>query len=126
MSLARYFSAKGNSGLRIIPMPEYSVAYNDQLTPAHLKAIDGPIVLNFGAGWCGHCQLVWSAIMQELKKCPEVKHFAIEDGRGRKLGAIFRVKLWPTLIFLKNGEEVTRLVRPTSPDVISTALHLIC
>jgi len=44
----------------------------------------------------------------------ELPHIKIADGKGKKLGRIFRVKLWPTLILLKDGQEVTRLVRPTS------------
>jgi len=33
------------------------------------------------------------------------------------------VKLWPTLVLLRDGVEVTRLVRPTSTSVIEEALE---
>ncbi|HEX5514805.1 MAG TPA: thioredoxin family protein, partial [Gammaproteobacteria bacterium] len=46
----------------------------------------------------------------------------IEDGRGRRLGRTFGVKLWPTLIFLRHGQEVARLVRPTDEAAIEQAL----
>lgn len=36
----------------------------------------------------------------------------IEDGRGRPLGRAFGIKLWPTLVFLRDGVEVARVVRP--------------
>jgi thioredoxin 1 len=32
------------------------------------------------------------------------------------------VKLWPTLVFLKDGREVARLVRPTDAAAIRKAL----
>jgi len=54
---------------------------------------------------------------------PEVQHLKIEDGSGRPLGRSFRVKLWPTLVLLRDGVEVTRLVRPTTSSVIEEALE---
>ena len=36
--------------------------------------------------------------------------------RGKPLGRSFQVKLWPTLIFLKDGKEVARAVRPEHAD----------
>ena len=36
----------------------------------------------------------------------------IEDGRGRPLGRAYQVKLWPTLILLRVGRELARVVRP--------------
>jgi thioredoxin 1 len=35
------------------------------------------------------------------------------------------VKLWPTLVFLRDGKEVARLVRPQDVAAISTALDRI-
>ena len=51
-----------------------------------------------------------------------VTHVKIEDGKGRPLGRSFRVTLWPTLVFLKDGKEVTRLVRPNNVAAIKEAL----
>ena len=36
----------------------------------------------------------------------------VEDGRGRPLGRAYRVKLWPTLVLLRDGQEIARAVRP--------------
>lgn len=49
----------------------------------------------------------------------------IEDGKGRPLGRTFRVRLWPTLIFLNSGKEVARLVRPMNLIMITEALAQI-
>ena len=54
-----------------------------------------------------------------------MRHLKVEDGPGRPLGRSFRVKLWPTLVFLKDGQEVARIVRPGSPDEIRHALDQI-
>jgi thioredoxin 1 len=56
---------------------------------------------------------------------PRVRHLKIADGSGRRLGRSFRVKLWPTLVFLKDGEEVARVVRPQRADEVGEALAAI-
>lgn len=53
--------------------------------------------------------------MQAQKPC---LHLKIEDGPGRALGRQYRVKLWPTLVVLRDGQEVGRLVRPAAASDI--------
>ena len=55
----------------------------------------------------------------------KVPHVKVEDGPGRRLGRSFGVKLWPTLVFLRDGAEVEKLVRPQSADDIAAALQRI-
>jgi thioredoxin 1 len=45
-----------------------------------------------------------------------VRHIKVEDASGKRLGRSFDAKLWPTLIFLQDGREVARVVRPKSVD----------
>ncbi|NUS38751.1 MAG: thioredoxin family protein [Lysobacter sp.] len=85
----------------------------------------GPLVLEFGAPWCGHCQAAQAAIAEVLDAAPDIRHLKIEDGRGRPLGRSFRVKLWPTLVFLRDGEEQARLVRPREAREVAHALVAI-
>ena len=61
-------------------------------------------------------------IQAALADHPDLEHLKVEDGKGRPLGRSFRVKLWPTLIFLHDGEEMARVVRPTDIAVIREAL----
>lgn len=79
---------------------------------ADIDAIPGPLLLEFGAPWCGHCQAAQPLIAEALADFPDIRHIKIEDGPGRRLGRSFRVKLWPTLVFLQQGTEIARLVRP--------------
>lgn len=92
---------------------------------AEIDALEGPVVIEFGAPWCGHCQAAQAPLVTAFAAHPRVRHIKIEDGRGRRLGRSFGVKLWPTLIFLSDGKEVARLVRPTDADVINRALAQI-
>ena len=54
-----------------------------------------------------------------------MRHIKIADGSGRPLGRSFRVKLWPPLVFLREGKEAARLVRPGAAAPISDALAAI-
>jgi thioredoxin 1 len=90
-----------------------------------IDATPGPVLLEFGTAWCGHCQAAAPAIAAGLAEFPAVQHIKVEDGPGRRLGRSFRVKLWPTAIFLKNGQELARLVRPETTDELRPALRQI-
>jgi len=82
----------------------------------------GAAVLEFGTDWCGFCLGAQPIIRAGLATDPELKHVKVEDGPGRRLGRSFHVKLWPTLIFLRDGKEVARVVRPTGVDQVTAAL----
>lgn len=92
---------------------------------AEIDARSEPTVIEFGTDWCGHCQGAQPLIADALSDHPNVQHLKIEDGPGRPLGRSFRVKLWPTLIFMRDGKEVDRVVRPTSSESLSQAADKI-
>ena len=91
-------------------------------TRAEVDAWTGPAVLEFGADWCGHCQGAQPIIGEALAEIPGVRHAKVADGKGKPLGRSFTVKLWPTLVFLKDGQEVARAVRPTDADEVRRGL----
>lgn len=98
---------------------------NVEPTRAEIAALAGPAVLEFGASWCGHCKAAQPLIATAWAGHGGVRRIVIEDGPGRRLGRAYRVTLWPTLVFLRDGEEVARLVRPNDADEIARALALI-
>ena len=90
-----------------------------------IDAMQGPVVLEFGTSWCGICRAAQPLIAAALGRHPDVRHVKVEDGPGRPLGRSFGVKLWPTLVFLSDGRETSRLVRPRNADAIEQALARI-
>jgi thioredoxin 1 len=95
----------------------------DTTAPARkeIDAMTGLAVLEFGTNWCGYCQGAQPLIGEAFARHPGVRRIQVEDGPGRALGRSFRVKLWPTLIFLRDGAEVARVVRPTRPFELDDA-----
>lgn len=97
----------------------------ENLSRTEVDALTGAVVVEFGANWCGHCQGAQPLIASALAGHAGVRHLRIEDGPGRPLGRSFRVKLWPTLVFMRNGQEIDRLVRPENAAPIAAALARI-
>jgi len=104
-------------------MTRRDAAYQvDNPTLADIQGLRGATLLDFGTDWCGHCIAARAAVERWVDAHPDVAHLRIEDGRGRPLGRAFRVKLWPTLVLLHDGEDVARVVRPrTDADMAGLA-----
>ena len=97
----------------------YAVAQPDR---SDIDAMDGVIALEFGADWCGHCRAAAPHIASALSAFPAAKHIKVEDGSGRSLGRSFRVKLWPTLVLVRDGKELARVVRPLDVEEVRQTL----
>jgi thioredoxin 1 len=88
---------------------------------AEVDALPGATVIEFGTDWCGFCQGAQASIAKALEPHAGIRHLKVEDGPGRPLGRSFKVKLWPTLVFMRDGAEVARIVRPINAADIAEA-----
>lgn len=94
------------------PAIEAGVHPGIEPTRADIDSMPGLVLLEFGANWCGYCKAAQGQIAKALAQHGPLMHIKIEDGKGKRLGRSFSVKLWPTLIAVLNGVEVGRVVRP--------------
>jgi len=92
---------------------------------ADVDALQGATLIEFGSPWCGYCRRAQPLIAQALASHPDVRHIKVADASGKRLGRSFKVKLWPTLVFLKDGKQTTQLVRPAGAEEIEQALSQI-
>jgi thioredoxin 1 len=90
-----------------------------------IDALPGDTLLEFGAPWCGYCMAAQPWLADAMAGHTDLRHIKVEDGKGQPLGRSFRIKLWPTLVILRDGEELARVVRPSSGEEIERALGLL-
>jgi len=76
---------------------------------AEIDALEGPTVIEFGSPSCGYCAAAQPLLSSAFADHPRVRHIKIADGSGRPLGRSFRVKLWPTLVFLIMAKSIRGL-----------------
>lgn len=92
---------------------------------AEVDAYAGPTLVEFGNAWCGHCRAAQPLIAAAFAAHPQVRHVKVADAGGKRLGRSFGVKLWPTLVFMRDGQEVAKLVRPRDAQALRQAFARI-
>ena len=102
--------------------PNYS---QDEPARAEIDASIGPVLLEFGNPWCGHCRLAAPLIAEAFDGHLAVRHLKVADASGRPLGRSFGVKLWPTLVFIRDGKEIAKIVRPRDAGALRRAMREI-
>ncbi|WVH10068.1 MAG: hypothetical protein EoVTN8_1608 [Fluviibacter phosphoraccumulans EoVTN8] len=100
-----------------------TVPFTPEPTHDEVDAMRGPVVLEFDINECPHCQAVQPLVADALKRYPGMQHLRIKDGKGRRLGRTFAVKLWPALIFMQDGNEAARVIRATTQAEVDAGFN---
>ncbi len=87
------------------------------------KALKGKAVIDFWAPWCGPCQMMAPHFGEASKENPDVAFFKVNVDEDPGLAARYGVRSIPTLVFLKDGEEVERVVGAVNKDALNQAVR---
>lgn len=91
-----------------------------------LKNGELPLVIDFWATWCGPCRMV-APIISELAEQYDGKVVVgkCDVEEADDVAAEFRIRNIPTVVFMKNGEVVDKLVGAASKDKFEEKLKAL-
>jgi len=78
--------------------------------PAIDAAMKGNVLLDFYADWCAPCKAIAPLFDRLSREHKEIKFMKVNVDQRQEVADMFTVRSIPTILFLKEGEEVDRAV----------------
>ena len=80
-------------------------------------------LLKFTAPWCKACKAM-SALLEAtpLKDC-ELKEIDVDDSENQDLATKYGIRSLPTMVLLKDGEEVERFIGATPVNKLQESIN---
>ena len=68
-----------------------------------------PAVIEFSALWCAPCRVLEPVFKELSKEITEADFYTVDVDRESRLAERFSVMSLPTIVILKDGEEIARI-----------------
>ncbi|GER55702.1 thioredoxin [Striga asiatica] len=79
---------------------------------------DGKIVVaNFSAAWCGPCRMIAPFFAELSEKHPSLMFLTVDVDELTDFSTSLDIKATPTFFFLKNGQQLEKLVGANKPEL---------
>lgn len=81
-------------------------------------------ILKFSATWCGPCRVMAPAVKEAVSDFQEVELEEVDvDTDDNELSLTYGVRSVPTLIFLKDGKEIDRVVGMKTAEQLKNIIN---
>ena len=71
---------------------------------------DKPVLIDFFATWCGPCKMVSPVVDQIAHERPDIKVCKLDVDKNLDLARTFQVMSVPTLVAMKNGKMINKII----------------
>jgi thioredoxin 1 len=99
------------------------IELNDENFDAEVSKSTQPVLVDFGATWCGPCKAL-APVVEKLadETVGKYKVCKVDTDEAPKVSAKFGVRSVPTILVFKNGEKVAQHVGLTNKEKLLTML----
>ncbi len=89
----------------------HPIHLTDDMYEAEVVKSDIPVLIDFWATWCGPCRMI-APIVEDLATEYEgkVKVMKLDVDNNQRTAMTFGIRSIPTVVIVKNGEEVDRIL----------------
>ena len=94
------------------------IKVTDQNFEQEVLNSDMPVLVDFYADWCGSCKMLSPVVEEIAQENSNIKVIKVNVDESQETAVKYQVMSIPTLVVIKNGNEVTRSVGVVSKSQI--------
>ena len=83
------------------------------------------VVIDFWATWCGPCKMMAPVVEEVAKDYPDVKVCKVNVDEEPELSNAFKIVSIPTIVVIKNGENIDSVVGYRPKEDIEKIIKLV-